>query len=355
VTLIDPASPFSAYSAAMKRTAALLAAALLLFSACAPRAESENTRTDFVLGTVCTIRLVTGGDDKTLDEVFARLRQIEDRMSANRDGTEIDAINKGAGGKPVVVSPDTFDVIAKALEYAKRTDGVFDPSVGPLVKLWNIGNEGAAVPSKDAIAKALVLIDWTKVQMDPVKSTVRLAAPGMRLDLGAIAKGYAADEVSRILKEHKVKAAVVDLGGNVLVYGRKKDGTPWRVGVQNPASDRGEYVGLVSGYDMTVVTSGVYERFFIQDGKRYHHILDTTTGYPVENGLVSVTIIADKSIDADGLSTSVFALGLQKGMEFVKKTEGVEAVFIDSKDRVYLSPGANKVFKLTDSSYTFSE
>jgi len=330
-------------------------AAVLFFSACAPRAQGEISRTDYVLGTVCSVRLIEGGSTKTNDEIFERLRQIEDRMSANKDGTEIATVNAAAGGAPVKVSADTFYVISKALDYAKLTQGGFDPTVGPLVKLWNIGSEGAKVPPKEAIAAAVKLIDYRKVELDHKNLTVRLKSPGMRLDLGAIAKGYSADEVASICERHRVKAAVVDLGGNVLVYGAKKDGSPWRVGVQDPKSDRGEYLGLVTGKNMTVVTSGIYERFFIENGVRYHHILDTKTGYPATNSLVSVSIVAERSIDADGLSTSVFALGLENGMKLVKSLPGVNAIFVDDKNRVFLSPGANKIFSLTNKDYTLSE
>lgn len=333
----------------------LSAFAILVFSSCAPAAQSEIARTDFVLGTVCSIRLIEGGSTKATDEIFQRLKQIEDRMSANKDGTEIAAINAAAGRTAVRVSEDTFYVITKADEYAKLTGGAFDPTVGPLVKLWNIGTDYARVPQKSEIAAALKLIDYQKLELNPKNLTVKLPIQGMKLDLGAIAKGYSADEVAKILEKHKVKAAVVDLGGNVLVYGKKKDGSQWRVGVQDPKSERGEYIGLVTGGAMTVVTSGVYERFFIQDGKRYHHILDTKTGYPVDNGLISVSIITESSIDADGLSTSVFALGLEKGMALVKSLPKVHAIFIDDKNKVYLSPGTNKIFTLTNSAYTLSD
>jgi len=329
--------------------------AALFFAACAPSAQSEINRTDFVLGTVCSVRLIEGGTSKTTDEVFARLRQIEDRMSANKDGTEIAAVNANAGIKPVAVSPDTFFVISKALEYAKLTNGAFDPTVGPLVKLWGIGSDDAKVPAQKDIDAALKLIDYRKVELNASAQTVFLPVKGMRLDLGAIAKGYAADEVDSILAKHKVKAAVIDLGGNVMVFGKKKDGSLWRVGIQNPDSSRGEYIGLVTGPEMTVVTSGIYERFFMQDGKRYHHILSTSNGYPVDNSLVSVSIITHSSIDADALSTSVFALGLKKGMELIKSLKDVYAVFIDSTNRVYLSPGANKIFTLTSKDFTLSE
>ena len=148
----------------------LIFAAVLVFTACAPAAQSEISRTDFVLGTVCTIRIIEGGSTKTTDEIFQRLRQIEDRMSANKDGTEIAAVNASAGGKAVKVSDDTFFVISQAVEYAGLAGGAFDPTVGPLVKLWNIGNEGAHVPQKSEIASALKLIDIARSNLTPKNS-----------------------------------------------------------------------------------------------------------------------------------------------------------------------------------------
>lgn len=313
------------------------------------------SRSDFVLGTLCSVRLIEGGSSGTLQAVFNRLAQIEERMSANKEGTEIATVNAAAGTNPVKVSEDTLYVITKALDFSRLTGGAFDPTVGPLVKLWNIGTDYAAVPAPADLQKSLPLLNYKDVLIDNTNRTVKLAKPGMAIDLGAIAKGYAADEIARILAAHKVKAAVVDLGGNVLVFGQKKDGSPWRVGVQDPASDRGDYLGLVSGKGMTVVTSGIYERFFIEKGVRYHHILDTKTGYPVDNGLVSVTIIASASIDADALSTSVFALGLHKGMELVKSLPDIKAVFIDTKQNIYLSPGTESIFTLSSKIYKLAE
>ena len=335
---------------------ALLAATL---ASCAPASPPEAARTQFVLGTVCSVRIVSSapGTDtsRTLDACFARLQAIEDAMSVNKAGTQLDAVNEAAGKAAVKVGEDLFRVVSKALEYGSLSGGAFDPTVGPLVKLWGIGTEAARVPSRKEIAAALALIDWKGVAIDPAASTVRLARPGMRLDLGAIAKGYAADEMERILLERAVRAAVVDLGGNVFVFGKKPDGRKWRVGVQDPVTKRGEYLGLVEGEDMTVVTSGVYERVFEQDGRRYHHILDTKTGYPVDNGLVSVTIVASSSIDADGLSTSLFALGRERGMALAATLPGVQVIMVDAQDRVYLSPGAGKVFSLTSPNYRLSD
>jgi len=339
---------------------AVLAAIILASCGSGRTTAAESSRTDYVLGTACTIRILDGPKGKAaaavIDAVFARLRGIEDELTVNRGGSEIDAVNDAAGSPAGVrVSDDALFVVGKALEYARLTDGAFDPSVGPLVKLWGIGTESARVPSRPEIDSALRLVDWRKVTVDRAAKTIRLGERGMRLDLGAIAKGYAADEVKRILADGKVKAAIVDLGGNVYAFGRKPDGSKWKIGVQDPKSSRGDYLGIVEGGEMTVVTSGIYERFFEEGEKRYHHILDTRTGYPVDNGLVSVTIITGSSVDADGLSTSLFALGRERGMALAATLPGVNVVMIDTGGKVYLSPGASKLFTLTSDSYSLSD
>ncbi len=198
---------------------------------------------------------------------------------------------------------------------------------------------------------------YRALELDEAARTARLTKPGMRLDLGAIAKGYAADEVGRVLLRRGVKAAVIDLGGNVKVVGKKPDGSAWRIGVQDPFDDRGSYIGIASlDAEATVVTSGVYERYFIgEDGERYHHILSTRTGYPIEGDLVSVTVMSSSSIDADGLSTALFALGVERGLELVESLEHVDAVFIDGDRRVYLSSGARQRFKHSDPAYTLAD
>jgi thiamine biosynthesis lipoprotein len=314
-------------------------------------------RTDLVLGTVCSIRLLDGGSKAALDAAFARLREIEAEMSANADGTVVAAINAGAGRSPVAAPADVRYVTGKALQYAAMSGGAFDPTIGPIVKLWNIGLDGERIPSHEEIRAALPLVDYRSVRVDEAAGTVYLPRAGMLLDLGAIAKGYAADEVARVLREKRVKAAVIDLGGNVMVTGKKPDGSSWRVGIQNPFDDRGAHIGIASLQGgSTVVTSGVYERYFIgEDGQRYHHILDPATGYPVRNGLVSVTVVSSSSVDADGLSTTLFSLGLQRGMALAESLDHVEAVFIDEGRRVYMSSGAAAVFKLGDPSFSVSE
>jgi thiamine biosynthesis lipoprotein len=314
-------------------------------------------RAELVLGTVCSIRIQDGGSDRALDAVFARLKEIDAEMSANSADSVIAAINKAAGLSPVNAPDDLRYVISRALHYAELSGGAFDPTIGPVVKLWNIGMDGERIPGAAEIQEALKLVEYRDVVLDNAAGTVFLRRPGMLLDLGAIAKGYAADEAELLLLKHRVKGAVIDLGGNVKVTGKKPDGTKWRIGIQNPFDDRGDRLGIATlegGY--TVVTSGVYERYFIGgDGGHYHHISSTRTGYPVKNGLVSVTIICTSSVDADGLSTTVFALGLHDGMALVESMPGIEAVFVDGDKKVYMSQGAKAVFKLDDPAFTLTE
>lgn len=319
-----------------------------------PLAEPVE-QSDFILGTIISLKLFDFAEDVYFTDSFEALRAIERRMTINDADpalSEVMQINENAGIAPVKVSDDTFDVIQNALRYSELSDGRFDPSVGVLVKLWNIGTDYAAIPPQSEIDARLPLVDYTKIELNEAEKTVFLKDKGMLIDLGGIAKGYGADVVSGILYDYGVRSAIVNLGGNVLVMGSKPDGSVWRIGVQNPFSERGEYLGIAAITDKTIVTSGVYERYFMEDGKRYHHILDTTGGYPVDNGLVGVSIIADISMDADALSTAVFSLGPEKGMALVESLDGVDAIFVMEDKTVTMTEGAKAVFTLTDSTFT---
>jgi thiamine biosynthesis lipoprotein len=307
------------------------------------------SQAEFVLGTLCTVNLYDQGRSAVYEEIFSRLREIEGRMSVTLRGTDVDRINAGAGVEPAAVHPDVFEVIELALHYAELSGGAFDPAIGPLVSLWDIGGDEPRLPSEEEIDALRPLVNWRDVELDREKLTVFLKKPGMALDLGAIAKGYAADEAAAVLQKRRIKRAIIDLGGNILVYGEKRDRSPWRVGIQNPLDSRGSYIGILEIGDQTVVTSGVYERFFEADGVRYHHILSPTGGYPVRNGLLSVSIVTRRSIDADALSTAVFVLGYERGRALVESLEGVGAVFVFEDKSIRLCGGA--AFILTDEEY----
>jgi FAD:protein FMN transferase len=338
--------------AALAALAALAASALLL--SCPPAKPREFKRSEFVLGTVCSVRVVGGGSEALLDSVFARLKAIEDELSVNKPGSEIDAVNDSAGAAPARVGEDALTIISRDLIYSAASDGAFDPSVGPLVKLWGIGTDHARVPSRTEIDAARALIGWKDIVLDEAAKTVFLRRKGMALDLGSTTKGYAADAAAAIIRAAGVGKAIIDLGGNVLVVGSRPDGKPWRVGLQDPYKERGSLLGVASLIDETMVTSGVYERVLEEGGKRYHHILDTKTGYPVDNGLQSVTVIAPRSFDADGLTTTIFALGRERGMALAEK-RGVGAIIVDSARKVYITPGLSKEFEITDPSFAYAE
>jgi thiamine biosynthesis lipoprotein len=324
-------------------------------ASCDATSPREISRSDFVLGTACSVRLVGGGDEKLLDAVFARLRQIEDELTVNKPGSEIDAVNAASGIAPIGVGVDAVAIIKRDFDLSKWSDGAFDPSVGPLVKLWGIGTDHARLPAPAEIEAARKLVGWKDIVLDEAARTVFLRRKGMALDLGSTSKGYAADEIAKLIRGAGVKGAVIDLGGNVLVVGARPDGKPWRIGLQDPfSSERGAKLGVASLIDKTMVTSGVYERFFIQDGKRYHHILDTKTGYPVDNGLMSVTIVTPKSFDADGFTTAIFAMGRARGMALAAE-KGVDVIVVDKDKKVYMSPGVSTYFEITDKSFSFAE
>jgi len=246
------------------------------------------------------------------------------------------------------VRDDLIEVLEKAIYYAELSNGAFDPTVGPLVRLWGIGTDNPHFPDEDEIMQALNLVNWRDIVIDREAGTVFLRRQGMAVDLGSIAKGYAADEAVRIAKEAGVKRAVFDFGGDIAVIGwRGKKGRellPWRIGLQNPLNERGTYIGILNVNDKSVVTSGVYENFIELDGKRYHHILSTTDGYPVENGLLSVTVMADQTADADALSTAVFAMGFEKGKALIDSIPGVEAIFIFNDNIVKTTAGMFDIF-----------
>jgi thiamine biosynthesis lipoprotein len=336
----------------MRKFSALFLLALLLFSGC-PGASARES--EFVLGTLCTVDLYGKGSRAQYRAVFARLRELEDIFSANREDTDLDRVNRGAGVEGAAVRRELITVLKKALYYAETSGGAFDPSVGPLVKLWGIGTDTPRVPSGGEIREALALVDYRDIEIDEAKGTVFLKRRGMALDLGAIAKGYAADEAVRLLAGQGITMGLVDLGGNIFAYGERRKGKPWRIGVQDPGKDRGAYIGVLELINKTVVTSGVYERYFEDEGTRYHHILSTANGRPVETGLLSVTVAADSSADADALSTAAFALGWEKGRRLIEAVPGAEGIFVFEDRRVRITPGIKGSFSLTSNEYRLAE
>ncbi len=338
-----------------RKSAALLSCIAFLFLTAVSCRAKEPARTEFALGTVCTVNLFDRGTKDAYDEIFSRLRELERILSANAEGSNVSAINRQAGIAPVKAEPDTLAVLTAALAFSERTDGAFDPAIGPVVRLWNIGTDEASVPAPADIQTALTLVSWKDIAVDAQKGTVFLARKGMRIDLGAIAKGYAADEVARIVARRGIKRAMIDLGGNIYAVGEKAPGTPWVIGIRDPKTSHGLAVASLRAKNSSIVTSGIFERYFEKDGVHYHHIIDPQTGYPKTNELLSVTIVAQSSMNADALSTSAFLLGIAKGLELVSTVPGAEAIFIDRTGRITTSPGLAGAVTVMDDRYRLAD
>ncbi|WP_040950739.1 FAD:protein FMN transferase [Gorillibacterium massiliense] len=308
----------------------------------------------YIFDTIVTVKIYdTRANDATFNGVNAVLQRIDHEVNREDKTSEISKVNSKAGdGEFVPVSEETFKVIKRAVDYSESSGGVFDLTVGPLVDLWAIGKGGEHVPPKTDIEDRLKLIDYKQVELNEADHSVRLLKPKMSIDLGGIAKGYSADAIAEYLQGQGFKSAIIDLGGNILAMGPKPGNKDWVIGVQNPEESRGAYIGTLKVQNKTVVSSGVYERFFIEDGVRYHHIMNTSTGYPVRNGLTSVTIVTDHSFDADGRSNTTFSMGIEKGTKFVEGLKNTEAIFITEDHKVYITPGLKGIFTLTDNNFT---
>jgi thiamine biosynthesis lipoprotein len=274
-------------------------------------------------------------------------------MSVSIGASDVMQINAAAGQAPVQVSEPTLLVIEKAIYYSQISNGYFDITMGPLSDLWQIGTPEAHVPEASEIQIALEHVDYRKITIQGL--TVGLNEEGMKMDLGAIVKGYAADVVAEMAKQAGVTSGIVNLGGNVRVIGSKTDGSAYKIGVQNPFLDRNTYFGVVQIIDQTVVTSGNYERYFEVDGKRYHHILDKDTGYPTDNSIAAVTVVTSESIDADALSTTLYTLGRQAGIALVNTLDNVSCIYVTKDQEIYLSQGMKELFELTDNSFTIMD
>lgn len=294
--------------------------------------------TAFKLNTVVSIRIYDSTDESLIDEAMALCDRYEALFSRTKESSELYKLNHGTlpqENDGFLVSPETAELIVKGLEYCNLSNGGFDIAIEPVSSLWDFTSEEKVIPTEKQLAEALPLIDYNSVIL--TGNHVRFQKEGMGLDLGAIAKGYIADRMKDFLISKGIKSATISLGGNILCIGEKPDGTPFKVGIQKPFSDRGETVSVASVKDKSVVSSGVYERYFEKDGQFYHHILNPRTGYPYDNSLLAVTIISDESVDGDGLSTTCFALGLEEGMKLINSLPDVEAVFITEDNELHYS------------------
>ena len=321
------------------RFPALLLALVIALSltGCSAEQTEKQSAVGFYLDTV--IMLTAYVDDaQVLNDALVECGRYERMLSRTIEGSDVWRINH-AEGQPVEVSDEAIEILQAARQVSELSGGAFDVSIAPVSTMWDFTSGAAVLPDAGAIAEAATKIDYSRIEIDGNRVTL---PEGMMIDLGGIAKGYIADAVKGYLADRGVKSAVLSFGGNVVTIGLKPDGSSWKVGIQDIDKPTGEYMLVAQNFGGSTVTSGIYERGFELDGKYYHHILDTKTGWPVENELASVTIFSDSSMWGAALATAAFALGTEQGTALIEGLEGIEAVFIARDRSVSATSGAGE-------------
>jgi FAD:protein FMN transferase len=307
----------------------------LLFTACSDPNAFSHRRSQFLMGTLVEISVIEKDEElaiTAIQEAFREIRRLENLMSIHIPDSELSKINQAAGKNPVSVSKELITVIQRSLFWSEKTAGAFDITIGPAQELWNF--ETPSLPSNSSIADAVKKIDFRKIHIE--EQNIFLPEKGMRLNLGAIAKGYAVDKAIDILKKNKIQSALINAGGDLKSLGKRSDQLNWRIGLQHPRNSE----SLLASFSISgnaVATSGDYQKYFEQNGKRYHHILDPKTGYPAASGSMSATVISSNVMDADALSTAIFVLGSEKGIALLDSLNNVEGLIVDIKEEASIS------------------
>lgn len=347
-----------------KKWLALSLAGCLLLGGCAEQrqqaqimlenSEQENRHeaTTFAMDTVMTFTIIDEDGEELLIDAEQEIRRLEKLFSVTMEDSDIAKLNGAAGKDAVPITGDTENLIREALRIGKETNGAFDIAISPIVKAWGFTEAEHHVPTQAELDALLPLTDQEDIILDSGRAY--LQREGMAIDLGGIAKGYASDRVAALLKEKGVTSALLSLGGNICVIGTKPDGTLWKTAVQNPL-DTNDYVGLLETGDTCIITSGGYQRYFEENGNRYHHIIDPATGYPAESGLLSVTILCESGTKADALSTALFVMGLEDGLAYWRTQEDFEAIFVTEAGEVVATEGLRDSFSFEgqDNDFTY--
>lgn len=303
--------------------------------------SQEYTSDVFAMDTYMTLTAYGENAQEAVEAGIAEIQRLDDLLSTGKDTSEVAQINANGGG---VLSEDTDYLVKRALDIYQSTNGAFDISIYPVMQLWGFTTGNFAVPSESDLAAKLALVDAGKIILSEENGQTSISLPeGMEIDLGGIAKGYTSGRVMDVMKSYGIKSAVINLGGNAHVLGNKTDGSQWKVGIQDP-EDENEYLGGVSVTDKAIITSGGYERYFVDEdtGVKYHHIIDPKTGYSANNGLISVTIVSADSTLADGLSTSLFVLGTEDAITYCEEhcaEDGFDAIMEDEDGKLYITDG----------------
>ena len=303
--------------------------------------DAEAVRDVFAMDTYMTVKAYGSNGDAAVDAAVDEINRLDALLSTGKKDSEIGQINANNGGQ---LSEDGAVLMERSLELYKSTNGAFDVAIYPVMKAWGFTDGNYQVPDADTLKATLELVDPSLIDYDKETSTVSFKKDGAQIDFGGIAKGYTSSRIMDIYKEKGVTSGLVNLGGNAQVFGTKPDGSLWRVAVQSPDSED-EYLGVLETKDKAIITSGGYERYFEKDGVTYHHIIDPSTGYPADNGLISVTIVSADGTLADGLSTSLFVMGKDKATDYWKAhSDEFDMILLTDDEKLYVSEGIKDSF-----------
>lgn len=299
--------------------------------------ETRSAQKDvFAMDTYMTVTAYGEQAEAATDAAIEEIERLDDLLSTGDENSEIACVNQNGGGQ---LTEDSVYLLERAIELYDETEGAFDVAIYPVMEAWGFTTQNYQVPSEETLQELLPLTDGSKIEYDDEMMEVTFDRKGMQIDFGGIAKGYTSARIMEIYQEYGITSGMVNLGGNVQVLGSKIDGSDWRVAIQSP-DDANDYIGVLEVRDKAVITSGGYERYFEQDGKTYHHIIDPSTGYPAENELISVSIISEDGTLADGLSTALFVMGKDRALEYWSThSNAFDAILLTEDDVIYVTEG----------------
>jgi FAD:protein FMN transferase len=321
----------------------LLAGIILL--GCTPNTQIYQ-RSQLLMGTTVDITVVSTDESKAHDAItaaFGEIGRIEALLSTYQENSDLSKVNQAAGSRPVTVNPEVMAVVKEAFRIAHLTEGAFNIALGPAISLWDVTGKNH-IPEATELEKLLPLLKFSDIELDEARRTIFLPHSGMRIDVGGIGKGYAADQAEQVLKRYGMTSGIIAIAGDVKVFGHKSDGGFWHIGIRHPRRNDPP-LAEIDLIDEAISTSGDYERFFIKDGQRYHHILNPKTLFPAGRSQ-SVTVIAKKAILTDALATGVFVMGPEKGMALIERLPDIEGVIVDAQGKVEVSSGLKSRLKL---------